>query len=260
MKIGFVKYNRTDASKNLHTRPIENHVLNVIASRVSRKGNPVKGVQIGESIASDFDNFGLKRQPLRTALANLRKWGYLTTRATNKTTYAKLVNIEVYDCNIIEANQQDNQQLTTKATSDQPPTQPTANHYQEVKKKEEKKERSKDIVNVIDVCAFFESETGKKLIMKKTDALIKSSDKYKVVNARIQEGATVEDCKTVIRFKNRKWKNDQKMSEFIRLSTLFARKNFTNYLEEAINAPKANSKTNASGATFSFNTKVTNGS
>lgn len=135
---GFVKYNRSEQSKRLHARPNENHVLSVIAYRISREGNPVKGVQVGECIISDYDNFGLKRQPMRTAIANLRKWGYITTRATNKTTYAKLVNTEVYDCNLNEANQQNNQQLTNKNTNEQPPKQPTANHYQEVKNKEVK--------------------------------------------------------------------------------------------------------------------------
>jgi hypothetical protein len=144
MSNGFIKYNRSDSAKNLESRPNENHLLSVIARRVSRNGNPVKGVEIGEALIGDFENLGLKRQPYRTAIANLKKWGYITTRATNKTTYARLCNTDIYDCNIFSTNQQTNQPLTNKPTSEQPPEQPTANHYQELKKKEVKKEESFD--------------------------------------------------------------------------------------------------------------------
>lgn len=139
--IGFIKNNRSEKSKRLHERPIENHILNVIAQRVSREGNPVKGVKMGESIVSDYENFGLKRQPMRTALSNLRKWGYITTRATSKATYASLSDSTVYDCNISEPNQQNNQQLTNKTPVEQPVEQPVANHNQEVKKKERRRKK-----------------------------------------------------------------------------------------------------------------------
>ena len=73
MSNGFIKYNRTESAKNLHSRPNENHLLNVIASRISRNGNPVKGVKKGEALIGDYEEIGLKRQPYRTALSNLIK-------------------------------------------------------------------------------------------------------------------------------------------------------------------------------------------
>ena len=127
--IGFIKYMRTEKGKRLHEKPIENHVLSIIAIRVSREGNPVKGVRVGESIISDYKGFGLSRQQLRTAISNLQKWGYITTRATNKGSYATLIDTSVYDCNIAEP--------TNKDSSNQPPNTQTANHNQEVKKKED---------------------------------------------------------------------------------------------------------------------------
>jgi len=135
---GFVKYNRSESAENLECKPIENHILNVIARRVSREGNAVKGVKIGEALIGDYKEIGLKRQPYRTAITNLKKWGYITTRATSKGTYASLVNTDVYDCNLSTPNQQANQKVTNNLTTNQPTTQPTANHYQEAKKKEVK--------------------------------------------------------------------------------------------------------------------------
>jgi hypothetical protein len=141
---GFIKYNRSEAAKQLQASPNANHLLNIIAFRASRTGNPVQGVKVGEALVGDFDKIGLKRQPFRTALANLQKWGYITTRTTNKGTFASLANTEVYDVNLKEDNQQPNQQTTSNPTNKQPATQPTANHYKEVKKKEiKKKEKSK---------------------------------------------------------------------------------------------------------------------
>ncbi len=233
---GFVKYNRSEQSKRLHSRPNENHVLSVIAYRTSREGNPVKGVQVGECIISDYDNFGLKRQPMRTAITNLRKWGYITTRATNKTTYAKLVNTEVYDCNLIATNQQNNQQLTSKNTNEQPPNQPTANHYQEVKNKEVK---NKEVLpyekEFFTICEQFKKITGKTIRVQDTPAKIKRSDKYKIIAARLNAGASVEEMIKVIELKFNDWKDNSQMQEYIRLSTFFALKNYESYLDELDN-------------------------
>jgi hypothetical protein len=144
---GFIKFNRGEQSENLEPKPLENHLLSVIARRVSRTGNPVKGVEIGESLIGDYEKMGLKRQPYRTALTNLIKWGYITTRVTNRTTYARLCNSDVYDCNILDANQQPNPKITRE--------QPEPNHNQEEKKKElknkeEEKEREKSALAKIE--------------------------------------------------------------------------------------------------------------
>lgn len=162
MSQGFIKYNRGEQAENLEHRPFENHLLSVIARRVSRTGNPVKGVEIGESLVGDHDQMGLTRQKYRTALANLIKWGYVTTRVTNRTTYARLCNSDVYDCNILDANHQPNPKKTRK--------QPDANHNQEVKKKEiknkeEEKEREKAHTQKIE---FLESENKKLQLALKT--------------------------------------------------------------------------------------------
>ena len=57
-----------------------------------------------------------------------------------------------------------------------------------------------------------------------------------MINARIKDGASVEDCKAVIRFKNKDWKQDQKMKQYIRIQTLFTKRNFDTYLDEVLNS------------------------
>lgn len=57
------------------------------------------------------------------------------------------------------------------------------------------------------------------------------------INARIREGATIEDFEAVIRHKVAKWKNDAKMAQYLRPETLFGTK-FEGYLNDAIVAGK----------------------
>ena len=53
----------------------------------------------------------------------------------------------------------------------------------------------------------------------------------RVIKARMNEGYTLEDFKTVIDKKFDKWNNDVKMKEFLRPETLFSTK-FDRYLNE----------------------------
>src|SRR5699024_11075534 len=54
----------------------------------------------------------------------------------------------------------------------------------------------------------------------------------RVIKARMNEGYTIEDFKTVIDKKTAKWIKDKKMEEFIRQETLFGNK-FDRYLNES---------------------------
>ena len=77
-----------------------------------------------------------------------------------------------------------------------------------------------------DIVSFLNEKTGKHFKeCKETERLI---------NGRISEGYTVEDFKTVIEKKCKEWKDDSKMSAFLRPSTLFAPSHFDEYL----NAPE----------------------
>lgn len=60
-----------------------------------------------------------------------------------------------------------------------------------------------------------------------------TSKTKELINARIKEGFTVEDFKTVIDKKTAMWKNDPKMSAYLRPETLFGTK-FEGYLNERV--------------------------
>lgn len=52
------------------------------------------------------------------------------------------------------------------------------------------------------------------------------------IAARLKEGASVVDCRQVIAKKTREWKDDPKMSEYLRPATLFNREKFSQYVGE----------------------------
>ena len=52
------------------------------------------------------------------------------------------------------------------------------------------------------------------------------------ISARLREGNTVQDLKTVIAIKVREWKNDEHFRKYLRPSTLFNREKFAQYKGE----------------------------
>lgn len=77
---------------------------------------------------------------------------------------------------------------------------------------------------VEEIVAYLNEKTGKHFQAKGETA--------KHINARLNDGYTVDDFKKVIDKKSRKWKDDPKMCQFLRPSTLFAPSHFDEYLNE----------------------------
>jgi hypothetical protein len=78
------------------------------------------GLDKGEAMLGDWTAYGMTRQEYRTALDQLKEWGFATFRTTNKGTLAKLVDTRLFALLPPVRNQQDNQQATSE--------QPTGNH------------------------------------------------------------------------------------------------------------------------------------
>lgn len=57
-----------------------------------------------------------------------------------------------------------------------------------------------------------------------------------LIAARLKEGATVQDCKTLVARKVKDWGADDKMREYLRPATLFNKTKFQQYLGECVDA------------------------
>ena len=77
-----------------------------------------------------------------------------------------------------------------------------------------------------DILSFLNEKTGRHFR--------ESKETERLINGRLNEGYTVDDFKKVIEKKCKEWKDDSKMSAFLRPSTLFAPSHFDEYL----NAPE----------------------
>ena len=96
-------------------------------------------------------------------------------------------------------------------------------HTQE-EEEEEEQSNNKNNQNYKYIIDYLNKKTSKnfKSTSKKTKTLI---------NARINEGFSVEDFKTVINNKTTEWLNDKKMEQYLRPETLFGNK-FESYLNQ----------------------------
>lgn len=78
----------------------------------------------------------------------------------------------------------------------------------------------------LEVLTFLNGKTGK--------AFRDSDANLKLIIARLKSGATVEDCRMVIARKNRDWKGNVKMQEYLRPATLFNAEKFEQYMGELV--------------------------
>ncbi|MFZ7124745.1 MAG: hypothetical protein ACOWWM_01145 [Desulfobacterales bacterium] len=136
MSNGFLMLIRSADTMELIRHPNEFTLLTLIAYRARRNGSfSTLGLEPGEALIGDHRSIGLSRQQYRTALKNLKNWEFLTTRATNKGTVAKIIKSTVYDINADDCNQPLNQSLTT--------SQPPANHQPTTNNKDKKEKKGK---------------------------------------------------------------------------------------------------------------------
>lgn len=109
---------RSDETLALLSSPNAFALLTIVAIRARRTDIfNINNLKPGEALIGDYASCGLTRQQYRTALSKLKKWKFITTKATNKGTIATLVDTRIYDINKDDSNQQDNHQATTEQPS-----------------------------------------------------------------------------------------------------------------------------------------------
>ena len=133
------------------------------------------------------------------------------------------------------------------------PSKPLASKEKE-KKKDNNKEKKIFMSGKPDVSTLKNSDNEKSKTQKQDHAQLKSQA-MEVLNflnektgrgyrpgainlnfimARLKSGASVMDCRQIIAKKNREWKGDTKMAEYLRPATLFNATKFEQYLGELV--------------------------
>ena len=126
-----------DALELIRKNPNAYALAAVVANRARwREGFNADGIEQGEALLGDHREYGMTRQKYRTALAQLCKWNFATTRATNAGTIARLTDARLFDPLNLAGNQPDNQQPTA--------AQPPANHRPTTNEEGKQEKKVKD--------------------------------------------------------------------------------------------------------------------
>lgn len=225
---------RSEEAEFLTAYPNACHLFFVMAQRARRTDHPLNGLKAGQCFLGDIGKIGLTEQQYRTAKKQLAEWNLATFKGTNKGTVGTIINSKVYDINAKMDNEQPtsnqrapNDQLTTnKECKKERMKEPITS------KKTNKKDLMSDESDVGIVLGYFNQVCSQKL-------KVTTKAHTKNINARLNDGYTVEDCKAVIDFKYRDWAGT-KRAQYLRPSTLFAASKFPGYLQgsKSANLPK----------------------
>src|SRR6476659_7347308 len=119
---GFIMFNRGDETMDLLRDPHAFALLALIAQRARwRTLLSSDGLEIGEAMLGDCEDFGMTRAIYRNRLKKLIRWEQITTRRTNKGTIAKLISSLVFDINLSVNGQPQNHQQDHQRTNAEPP-------------------------------------------------------------------------------------------------------------------------------------------
>ena len=112
------KASRTrDALELIRANPNAFALAAIIAQRARwADGFDADGLGLGEALMGDYADCGMTRQQYRTALAQLVKWRFATTRTTTRGTVAKLADTRLFEIVPATFNRLGNQ----RPTSEQP--------------------------------------------------------------------------------------------------------------------------------------------
>ena len=194
--------------------------------RYSNYDTDVAGYTVNQLVVNSDKRLNLTTQKVRTILKKFEKEGYIefvSSGSKGKEITLKLMLKE----KLFSNQQQCNNNLTNKSEQlqsvEQVEQQQTNNNLTILSKK---KEKNKYIYSEVIDYLNIKAGTSYRVNTKNTQSLI---------NARIAEGYTIEDFKTVIDIKCKSWIGTE-WEKYLRPQTLFGSK-FENYLNENKKAP-----------------------
>lgn len=178
---------------------------------------------------------GLEYQEVRTAIKKLLASGEITKKSTNKFTVINIVNFGIYQDFDNEQQRTSNAQATHKQRT----INELSTHIEEEGKKDKKNKKNKK--NNKEILCPATPNAGYQIIEYLnlcTGSNFKPNTKatQSHINARLNEGFTIDNFKTVIDKKLFEWGEDPKMVIYLRPSTLFGTK-FESYLNQRMTRP-----------------------
>ncbi len=179
------------------------------------------------------EKYKISETKVQRVLKRFESEQQIEQQTTNKNRVITIVNYDLYQ----SSEQQTEQQVNNKRTTSEQQVNTNNKHKEHNQQKEQKKKEGNVKNNVTDnvtpfkeIIDYLNEKTGKSFRHQGK----KNKD---LIQARFNEGYTLEDFKRVIDIKVDDWLKDKKMQEYLRPETLFSNK-FEGYLNSKPNKPK----------------------
>lgn len=188
------------------------------------------------SIRTISEETDLSESTIKRWLKKFESAGQITVKGTNKYSVISVINYAKYQDRENNVNQQMTEQVNhqvNQQVNHQVTEQVNHNRTNKQINKETNKQNTYIAKAVLD---YLNELTGKHY--KPVESSLKE------IKARLNEGFSENDCKTVIEKKCVEWVNDPHMAQYLRPSTLFAAGHFQDYLNQADVTPARKGTTN----------------
>ena len=203
----------------------------LLANHAEKKivlGNTEKLIERGQFHTSTVklsERWHWNRRTVKKYLEQLERLEMITAEYTGKGTTITIVNYGFYQSSGNESAQDSAQHSAQQSTQQSAQQSAHEQEYKNIKEKDIPKGISKKKVYPYSEIVEYLNEKAEKRYQANT------KDTQKYIKARIDEGFTVDDFKTVIDKKVVAWKGDPIMDDYLRPQTLFGTK-FESYLNE----------------------------
>jgi len=191
---------------------------------------PIERGQVGWSQLSLKKRWRWSRGKVKRFLNELETAQQIVQQKNNITSVVSITNYDLYQSNDTTDGTTDGQQTDTKRTANghQTDTKRDTNNKNKKEKnnKNDNNEKKKDIIPYKEIIKYFNEVTGKNYKHQ-------SKPTRSVISARISEGFTVDDLKSVIFKKTSEWKGTEN-DLYLRPETLFGAKKFEGYVNQAV--------------------------
>ena len=198
-----------------------------------------KGFDCWPSVKHLAEKVGVSDSTIRRKIKELTESGYLQVQSKSREDGSQTSNyyrLWIDPDQVLAKHKKDNM-TPPPVTTDSPPLSQVTDHEpisEPIIKKKNYMSGKPDGADLksqaIEVLEFLNKKTGRSF--RPYEAGGKPTMGLERIMARIKAGASVLDCRGVIARKARIWKDDERMSQYLRPKTLFARENFENYLGE----------------------------
>lgn len=182
--------------------------------------------------------YGVSVRTIKNCIKELVDCGYLISKVERDCKTREVIKRNLYTTNVVKNNsslREENFPTPRKENFPTPNEKNCPENNTSISLNNTRENNKENISSKEDISKkneIYQTIIG--YLNEKSDKNLKWETKQtqKYINARLNEGYSVDDLKKVIDIKSTEWKGDAKMERYLQPSTLFAPKHFDEYLNQ----------------------------